>query len=207
VARTAWMVVGFWLISLGIVMTLRAEVGLAPWDVLHQGVSERLDVSFGVANVMVGLAAVVAVAALGARHLIGWATIANMTLIGVFIDVILELDPVGDLDGESYALRLVLMAAGVAVAGAGFALYIAAGFGTGPRDGLMLIVARRTGARIAVARNGLELTVLGLGLLLGGTAGPGTLVFALGIGPAIEAALVGLTRAGAAAPAPAPAIP
>ena len=71
----------------------------------------------------------------------------------------------------------------------------------------MLIVARRTGARISVARNGLELTVLAIGLLLGGTAGPGTLVFALGIGPAIEAALVVLTRAGAAAPAPAAAIP
>jgi uncharacterized membrane protein YczE len=203
------MIVGFAIVALGIVMMLRAEVGLAPWDVLHQGVADRLGVRFGTANVLVGLVVVGVVAVLGSRREIGWATLANMTLIGLFINAILELDPVGDLGGQPYALRLLVAVAGTAVAGVGFALYIAAGFGAGPRDGLMLLLARRTGLRIALARNGLELTVLALGVALGGTAGLGTVVFALGIGPAIEAVLVLLARSGVAAPqaAPEPAIP
>ena len=200
VPRIAWMLVGFALISAGIVVMLRSEVGLASWDVLHQGVAERTGLRFGTANVVVGVLAAAVVVGLGGRREIGLATLANMLLIGVFIDLILLADPLADLDQRAFAVRLLAGVAGTAIAGVGFALYIAAGFGTGPRDALMMLIARRAHTRIWVARTALELTVLAIGLGLGGTAGLGTVVFALGIGPVIEVALVALERTGLARP-------
>ncbi len=201
--RALAMLVGFALIAAGIVAMLRAEAGLGPWDVLHQGLADRTPLGFGTANVAVGITVVALIALLGSRREIGWATLANMALIGVFIDLLLVPDPLASLGEQGYAVRLMAAAAGTLVAGAGFALYIAAGFGAGPRDALMLILARRARTRIALARTALELTVLALGLLLGGTAGLGTLVFALGVGPAMELALAAYAWAGVATPAPA----
>ena len=173
VPRIVWMLVGFALISAGIVVMLRSEVGLASWDVLHQGVAERTGLRFGTANVVVGVLAAAVVVGLGGRREIGLATLANMLLIGVFIDLILLADPLADLDQRAFAVRLLAGFAGTAIAGVGFALYIAAGFGTGPRDALMMLIARRAHTRIWVARTALELTVLAIGLGLGGTAGAG----------------------------------
>jgi uncharacterized membrane protein YczE len=124
--------------------------------------------------------------ALGATPGIG--TVANMALVGAFVDLFLFLGFVPSFDGKPFLLRLLVDCLGVAIVGVGTALYIKANLGAGPRDGLMLTLARRTGGKVAVIRASIEVTALCVGFLLGGTAGLGTLVFALGIGPAVGVA-------------------
>jgi uncharacterized membrane protein YczE len=124
--------------------------------------------------------------ALGERPGIG--TVANAVMIGLFIDALLYLGIVPNLAGKGLLARLAMDVIGVGTIGVGSALYIKAGLGAGPRDGLMLVLSRRTHQRVGLVRAGIELTALLAGWLLGGTAGVGTAVFALGIGPAVETA-------------------
>jgi len=180
------LVGGLFVFALGIVLTVRSGLGLGPWDVLHQGLAHRLGVSFGLASIGVGLVILLMAWALGARPGVG--TVANFILVGSFIDLIGWLGFVPAVGDRPWLLRLAVDALGVAVVGIGSALYIKAAFGAGPRDGLMLTLSRRVGGRVAVVRAAIELTVLAIGFLLGGTAGLGTLVFALGIGPAVSLA-------------------
>lgn len=182
--RLTGLVGGLFLCAVGIVLFLESELGLPPWDVLHQGISEQAGISFGVANVVVSLAVLLVSWALGAR--IGLGTVLNATLIGSFVVALTSLDAVSALSDESLGIRIALLPLALACFGVGSAFYIAAGMGAGPRDSLMLVISARTGVRIAVARTALEVLALGSGVALGGTAGVGTLVFALGIGPAVE---------------------
>lgn len=184
--RLVVLVAGLFCFALGIVLTLQSRLGLGPWDVFHQGLSERLGLSFGLASIVVGFAVLLLAWALGTRP--GVATVLNMVLVGAFIDLIDFLGFVPDLAGQPFLARLAMDVGGVAVVGVGTAYYIKANLGAGPRDGLMLGLARRAGGRVALVRAAIELTVLAIGFLLGGTAGLGTLVFALGIGPAVAVA-------------------
>lgn len=190
--RSAGLVLGLALFSLGIVLLLEAELGLAPWDVLSQGVAERTPLTFGIANMLVALGALAVAWRLRAR--IGAGTIANAILIGLFVEAIVRSGVLEGLSGESLAVRSAALVLGIAVIGAGSGLYIGAGMGAGPRDSLMLVLSLRTRSRIGVVRMALEISVTVAGLVLGGTVGVGTLAFALGIGPALEAAFWLLDR-------------
>lgn len=198
--RSASLLIGLFLFAFGIVLLLESELGLSPWDVLNQGVSERTSLSFGTANIVIALVVLVLAYLLGAR--IGPGTVANAVLIGLMVDGLLAIDAVASLSEESLAVRILLMVGGVLVIGAGSGFYIGAGLGAGPRDSLMLVTARRAGVRIGVARATIEVAVTVVGFALGGTVGVGTLAFAFGIGPAVELSFWLLERSPLADAAP-----
>lgn len=191
-ARLASLLFGLALCALGIVAFLESELGLPPWDVLHQGLAEQTPLSFGVANLVVSGVIFALAAALGAR--IGLGTLANAGLIGTGVVVLTEIQWVNDLSDSTLAVRVALMLAALALFGAGSAFYIGAAMGAGPRDSLMLVAARRLGVRIGLARTAVEAVALVAGFALGGTVGLGTLLFAVGIGPAVEGSFVLMSR-------------
>lgn len=198
-SRVAWLVTGLFLCSCGIVFFLESQLGLPPWDVLHQGLAEQLDVSFGVANLVVSVVVLALVWRLRAQ--IGLGTILNASLIGSFVIALSALEAVAALSEEPLGVRIGLIALALVCFGVGSAFYICASMGAGPRDSLMLVASRRFGVRIGVARTGIEIGALVAGFLLGGTVGIGTLVFAAGIGPVVEASFWLLGRTPLAGPA------
>jgi uncharacterized membrane protein YczE len=191
---TRWvsLVGGLCLFAAGIVAMLESDLGLSPWDVLNQGVAERTGLSFGGANIVVALLVLAIAWRLGAR--IGPGTVANAILIGVFVDLFLRLGAVERLSEQPLAVRVGLLAGGILVIGVGSGFYIGAALGAGPRDSLMLVTSVRTGVRIGAVRAALEVGVTVVGFALGGTVGIGTLVFAFGVGPAVEGAFWALAR-------------
>lgn len=190
--RSAALASGLLLFAAGIVLILESGLGLSPWDVLNQGIADRTPLSFGVANIVVAFGVLMLAWALGAR--IGPGTVANAVVIGAAVDGLLAVDAVDRLSDASLGPRIGLLVVGIAVIGVGTGLYVGAALGAGPRDSLMLVLARRTGVRIGAVRALLEGSVAVLGFALGGTLGVGTLAFALGIGPAVELAFAGLVR-------------
>jgi uncharacterized protein len=191
-ARLVWLVAGLFLFAVGIVCFLESRLGLPPWDVLHQGIAKRTPISFGIANVLVGALVLALAWSLGAR--IGLGTVANAALIGLFVVVLQPLHAVHELSEWPRSARIGLLGAGLVAFGVGSAFYIGAALGAGPRDSLMLVGSRRLGLRIGVVRALIEISVLVVGFLLGGTVGLGTVVFAALIGPAVEASFWLLSR-------------
>src|SRR6266545_3807218 len=184
----AWfqLVAGLWLFAAGVVLGLRSRLGVGPWDVLHDGIRHVTPLSFGVATILVGVVLLVAGALAGVRP--GPGTLVNMVLIGIFSDAMLATGIGADLGARGLPMRLAAVVVGVLLVALGSALYIGAGLGSGPRDSLMLAIAARTGLRVGVVRAIIETSVLIIGVLLGGAAGIGTILFAFGIGPAVEVA-------------------
>ncbi|MEJ7567289.1 MAG: hypothetical protein WKF41_03395 [Gaiellaceae bacterium] len=197
--RLTTIVAGLFLCALGIVLFLESDLGLPPWDVLHQGLAEQLGVSFGVANLIVSGIILALVWVL--RAYIGLGTLLNTLLIGSFVIALTAIDGVAAISDEGLPVRIGLLPLALACFGVGSAFYIAPSMGAGPRDSLMLVVSRRLHLRIGTARTVIEIAALALGFALGGTAGIGTLVFALGIGPAVELSFWLLERTPLAAPA------
>ena len=183
-SRYVRLLFGLWMFALGTVLTLRASLGVPPWDVLHDGIRRNTPLSFGVAVIAVGLLLVVVSALAGIRP--GPGTIANMILIGTFVDAMLLTGIGAGLDGAHMAARVATTVAGIAVVGLGSALYIGANLGAGPRDSLMVAAAKRLGVRVGVARAAVEGSALLAGWLLGGAVGLGTLLFVVGIGPSVD---------------------
>ena len=196
--RLVWLVVGLFLCACGVVCFLESELGLPPWDVLHQGLAEQSGTSFGVANLIVSLAVLALVWLLRAR--VGLGTVLNALLIGSFVIALTAVDDVASLSDEGLPFRVGLVPVALAFFGMGSAFYIAASMGAGPRDSLMLVASSRLRLRIATARTAVEVVALAVGFALGGTAGIGTLVFALGVGPAVEASFWVLARTPLALP-------
>jgi uncharacterized membrane protein YczE len=192
VARGVWLVSGLFLCALGILSFLEARLGLPPWDVLHQGIARHTLLSFGGANEAVGVIVLFVAWTLGARVWIG--TVSNAVLIGLFIILLEPLHAVQSLAHWPLGARIALLILGLACFGVGSAFYIGANLGAGPRDSLMLVGSHRTGIRIGATRAMLEISVLLVGFLLGGTVGVGTLVFAALIGPTVEASFWLVTR-------------
>jgi uncharacterized protein len=188
VTRFAWarLFAGLWLFAAGVVLGLRSGLGVSPWDVLHDGIRQVTPLSFGTASVLVGVVLVLVARLAGVAP--GPGTLANMVAIGVFADAMLATGIGRDLDGQPLALRLAAVLAGIGLVAVGSALYIGAGLGSGPRDSLMLAVSARTRLRVGLVRTLLEAGVLACGWLLGGAAGIGTVLFVVGIGPAVELA-------------------
>jgi uncharacterized membrane protein YczE len=177
--RLVPLLAGLVLCGVGIALTVQADLGLGPWDVFHQGVSELTGIPIGSVVILTG--ATVMLGWIPLRQRPGIGTIANMILIGLTADVALLWLPEPDLLG----VRIAFMVVGVLLFGPGSGLYIGAGLGPGPRDGLMTGLAAR-GPSIRVVRTGIELTALGVGLLLGGTVGVGTVLFAFTVGPNVQ---------------------
>jgi uncharacterized membrane protein YczE len=182
VGRLVQLYAGLVAFGVSLALMLRADLGLGPWDVLHQGVAERLGVPIG--WVVIGTGIVVMLAWIPLRERPGIGTLSNAVLVGLVADAALALisAPAG------LAVRIVFLAVGIVGTAIGTGLYVGAGFGPGPRDGLMTGLARR-GLSVRVVRTGIELTALTVGVLLGGSVGIGTIAFALGIGPLVQLAL------------------
>ena len=179
--RLGRLMFGLVLFGIGLAFMVIAELGLSPWDVFHQGVSERTGIPIGRVVIITGL--LVLVFWIPLKERIGIGTIANAIVIGVTLDLALLVLP-ESLD--QLAVRWVTMLLGVALVAIGSGFYIGAGLGPGPRDGLMTGLARITGRPIGLVRGVLEVAALIVGWALGGTVGIGTLVFALGIGPLVQ---------------------
>lgn len=175
--RTAQLLIGLFLYGLGIAFMVRGEIGAAPWDVLSQGISRHVPLSFGVITIMVSV--VVLVLWLPLRERYGIGTVLNALLVGPSADVGLLIIPTG----QPLWLRIGFFVIGLLVLSAATGLYIGAHFGPGPRDGLMTGLHKRTGWPIWFVRTGLEVVVVAVGWSLGGNVGIGTLAFALLVGP------------------------
>lgn len=181
---------GLVLFGVGIALMARAGLGLGPWEVFHQGIASLTGLQLGTVSILVGIPVLAAWYPLGERPGVG--TILNIALIGTATNVAMDLIPAA---GELPA-QVVMMLAGVGTIAIGSGLYLASDLGPGPRDGLMTGLHMRFGWSIRRARTGIELSVLILGFLAGGTIGIGTIVFALGIGPAVQVALRVFDREG-----------
>jgi uncharacterized membrane protein YczE len=175
--RIAQLAVGLFCYGLGIALMVQAGLGIAPWDVLTQGLQFKTGWNFGLLVILTSI--VVLLLWIPLRQRMGIGTIANALLIGVFVEVGFAWFPVPTNLGWS----IVSFATGLVLVGFATGLYIGARFGPGPRDGLMTGLHRVTGRPIWVVRTGIEVVVLGIGWLLGGNVGLGTLAFALLIGP------------------------
>jgi len=175
--RVLQLLIGLFLYGIAIAMIVRGAVGVAPWDVLTQGINLRTGISFGLITIIVG--AVVLLAWIPLKQRPGIGTVLNVLLVGPSADIGLAFIP-ADLDLWA---RILLFAGGLLLLGVASGLYIGANFGPGPRDGLMTGIHRVTGWPIWVGRTGVEVVVLGVGWLLGGNVGVGTVLFAVLIGP------------------------
>ncbi|HEC10100.1 MAG TPA: hypothetical protein ENI86_11140 [Acidimicrobiales bacterium] len=186
VRRAPFLVAGLVLFGVGIGMMVQADLGLGPWDILHQGVARILGLSIG--TVVIGIGVLLLALFPWLKETIGVGAIMNALIIGAVVDLYIEL-----VDRPSPAgARWMLMLAGPAVIALGSGLYIGAGLGPGPRDGLMTGLARR-GHEIWRVRTAIEVAVLVAGLILGGTVGPGTIWFVVAIGPMVQFFLRRLT--------------
>jgi len=173
---------GLTLCGVAIAMLVRSDLGLGPWDVLHQGLAVTTGISIGFVTILVGFAVLLLWFPLRERPGVG--TITNVVTIGLVIDATLAVTAAPSATWMRWAL-LVLSTPLFSV---GVALYIGAGVGSGPRDGVMTGL-NRLGIPIALARTAIELAALWLGWALGGTVGVGTIYFALASGPMMQFAL------------------
>ena len=196
--RIARCLLGLVLLGVGIGLTVAADLGLSPWDVLHQGLSKRLGITIGTASIGVGI--LVLLLWIPLRERPGLGTVLNVFVIGTTVDLTLA---VVDRPDPLWA-RAAFLAVGIWLWGPGSGLYLGVRMGSGPRDGLMTGLARR-GLPVGPVRTGIEVAALTVGFLLGGTVGIGTLAFALGVGPNVAWWLPRLDLRGGPAPEPAPA--
>ena len=175
--RLVQLFAGLVLFGFSIALMIRGDLGVAPWDVLTVGVTRWVPLSFGQITIALSFLVLLLWIPVGERPGIG--TLANAFIIGLAVDASLVWLPVVD----GWLPRTGLMLAGVVLNGLAGAIYIGAQLGRGPRDGLMTGLARRTGRSLRLVRTLIEVVVLGIGLALGGSAGLGTAVFALAVGP------------------------
>ena len=175
--RLPQLVVGLLLYGASLAMMVRGALGLAPWDVLHSGFIRHVPMTIGQAVVL--LSFVVLLLWIPLREKPGIGTVANAVLVGLAADATLAVLA----EPDSVVLRVGLLVGGLVLNGLATALYIGSQLGRGPRDGLMTGLARRTGLSLRLVRTALEVTVVVIGLLLGGALGLGTVVYALAIGP------------------------
>jgi uncharacterized membrane protein YczE len=180
IARTSALLIGLAGYGFSMALMIKAGLGLDPWDVFHQGLAERTGLSFGLITAIVGVGVLLAWIPLRNRPGIG--TVANVIVIAVVVDASLAVLPAP----SAMPIRVALMLGAVVLNAISTVLYIGAGLGPGPRDGLMTGLVARTGLSVRLVRTSIEATVLIVGWLLGGTVGVGTVVYALGIGPLVQ---------------------
>lgn len=176
------LTLGLILYSIGIVMTINANLGLAPWDVFHMGISIITGFTFGVSGILIGLLIIIFNIFFGEK--VGIATILNMIIIGIFIDILMlnNIIPIFN----NIILQLIMMFLGIFIIGIATYYYLSVELGSGPRDGLMVLITKKSNKSVRFVRNSIELTVLLIGFLLGGKVGIGTILMSLSIGPIIQ---------------------
>ena len=177
--RVARCMAGLAMFGLGISMFITSELGVAPWDVFHQGFGRKVGISTGIVIEMTGV--VILLLWIPLRERMGLGTLLNAIEIGLVVFLIDDHLPHSDL----LVVRSAYLLGGLLSIALGSGLYIGAGLGSGPRDGLMLGLSKR-GISVRVARTGIEVSVLIVGLLMGGTIGVGTVAFTFGIGPLVQ---------------------
>jgi uncharacterized membrane protein YczE len=181
--RGVALLVGLACYGFSMAMMVRAGLGLDPWDVFHQGLTRHTPMTIGVASAVVGV--VVLLAWIPLRNKPGIGTVANVIVIAITVDAGLAVLAAP----ESMPARVALMVSAVVLNAVATVLYVGAGLGPGPRDGLMTGLVARTGISVRVVRTAIEATVLTAGWLLGGSVGVGTVIYAFGIGPMVQLVL------------------
>ena len=192
--RLVQLYAGLLLYGLSMALQVQALLGLGPWDVFHEGVAEHTGLSFGTVVIITSVAVLLLWIPLKQKP--GLGTISNVIVVGLAADLGLAIIP----ESHNLALQVLMLAAGVGLNAVAGAAYLGANFGPGARDGLMTGFVRLTGASVGKVRTTIELSVMAIGFLLGGTVGLGTIVYALSIGPLLQW-MIPTFRA----PAPAPA--
>ncbi|EML9398129.1 MULTISPECIES: YczE/YyaS/YitT family protein [Citrobacter] len=181
--RLLQLFIGLTLYGVSTAMFVRADLGADPWNVFHLGVANLLSMNIGVVIIAVGV--LVLLAWIPLRQRPGFGTLSNVIMIGLAADAALLVIP----GFESLLARSGLLVSAVILNALATSLYIGAGFGAGPRDGLMTGIHARTGWPVRRIRTAIEVSVLLIGWLLGGTVGVGTVLYALAIGPLIQLCL------------------
>jgi len=184
--RLMKLLLGLFLYALGIVVSMKANLGFAPWEVFHYGLGKTIGLTIGTVSILVGL--IICLCAVWMGEKIGLGTILNMILIGVFMDLLLMLSFIPEVNG--LFMGIIMMITGLFIISFGSYFYIASGFGAGPRDSLMVALQRKTGLPVGLCRGFLEGTVVLIGWLLGGPVGLGTVLAAFGIGFCIQTVFV-----------------
>lgn len=181
--RLVTLLAGLFVYGLGVALTVHAGIGIAPWDVLAQGISIQTGLSFGVATVVVSIVVLICWIPLKVKP--GFATVANALLVGLFADFWLMILP----DLTAYWQQLALFMLGVVVVAIATGLYISSRLGSGPRDGLMQGTANTLDKPFWIVRTAFEGSVLTIGWLMGGQVREGTLIFAVTIGYLVQISL------------------
>ena len=188
--RLPRLLLGLVAFGVGVAIMVVAGLGLSPWEALHQGIATRTGLRIGTVSILLGIPILLAWWPLGERP--GLGTVLNVLLVGTSTNVALDLLP----PVTGIPAQLATLALGLLVIALGSALYLSADLGPGPRDGLMTGLHHRFGWSIRRARTVVEVAVVGIGFLLGGTVGLGTVAFALGIGPLLQVMLRVIDRDG-----------
>ena len=181
--RLVQLYAGLVLYAVSMALLVRSGLGVMPWDVLHQGLARQLGWSLGVVTMVVG--ALVLLAWVPLRERPGLGTVSNVVVIGLALDAALAVLP----EASSLPLRVALVGAGIALNAVATAAYIGVHLGPGPRDGLMTGLVRRSGRSVRLVRTSIEVAVVAVGWLLGGTLGVATVLYALAIGPLVHVLL------------------
>ena len=176
--RILTLVFGLFLFALGIVISINANIGYAPWEVFHVGLAQKIELSIGTVSIVTGIVIVLVTVVLGEK--IGLGTLLNMLLIGVFIDLIFMVNIIPWMETLWFGIPMLIT--GLFFIAVGSYFYIRSAFGVGPRDNLMVVLNRKTRLPIGVCRSAIELTVTLIGWILGGMAGIGTVISVIGIG-------------------------
>lgn len=180
--RLIKLLTGLFFCALGIAFTINARIGFSPWDVFHAGLASTLRISIGTASIATGILILLLIILLGEK--VGLGTLLNMILIGMFLDLILNLRiiPVSN----NFITGIIMLIIGMIIFSFATYLYIQSAFGAGPRDSLMVALSRKTGYPIGFCRGLIELIVALIGWKLGGMIGIGTVLFAFLIGLFIQ---------------------
>ena len=195
--RLVQLYAGLLLYGFSMALLVRSGLGVTPWDVLHQGLARQLGWSLGTLVIAVGVLVLLAWIPLRERPGVG--TVSNVVVLGLALDASLAVLP----PSLPLGARLALVPAGIVLNAVATAAYIGVHLGPGPRDGLMTGLVRRTGRSVRLVRTSIEVTVVALGWLLGGTLGVATVLYALAIGPLVHLLLPRLSVA-LTPPRPAP---
>lgn len=182
ISKIIKLVGGLFICSVGIVMTINANLGMQPWDVLHQGLSNKFGITIGMATIIVAALTMIADFIFGDN--IGWGTVANMVLVGLFMDMIIYSGFIPEANEVASGITLLIL--GLLILSFGMVFYMDSGLGNGPRDGLMVCLQKKTGKSANTVKITMDIIALAIGILLGGKVGVGTIISAFGLGIAIK---------------------
>ena len=182
IGRLLRLLFGLFLYAVGIVLTMKAHIGYAPWEVFHAGLANVLGLQIGNVTIWVGVVIGLIVMLSGER--IGLGTVSNMVLVGLFMNMLLKSTLIKEQ--SSFLPGILQLVVGLFIISLASFFYISSGFGAGPRDSLMVFLSRKSGLSVGVCRGAIELSVTIVGFLMGGMLGWGTLLSAFLIGFCIQ---------------------